>query len=215
MSSRAWIGAAVVGGGLLVWNSLSQRAMVSKVDGLVDRIALLEERSEAPISRRAGRAGAGNARGVLRGEGRRMRRQASRNEDTGSQDVAGAADLTEIPEALRDELVQIVEAEQENASENRREEWRARFEEGMRSSVEEFVEERGVSDEVASQMRTIFEEGMQEASRLHNEMKDEEISWYQFRKEMKANREAWEEDLESVMSDDDFQEILEVFPRRY
>ena len=68
---------------------------------------------------------------------------------------------------------------------------------------------------VAEQMRTIFEDGMEEMSRLYTDMRNEDISWYQFRKEMKANREAWEGDLEAILSEDDYQEILEVFPRRH
>ena len=145
-----------------------------------------------------------------------MRRNSTSQGDTGASgaEVSGA-ELTEIPDSLRDELVQIVEDEQEIASENRREEWRTRMRDGMRESVEEFVEDRGVSDGVAEQMRTIFEDGMDEASRLYGEMREEEISWYQFRKEMKSNREAWEGDLEAILSEDDFQEILEVFPRRF
>ena len=218
MASRIWMGVAGLGGVLLLWSTLSQRSMVAKLDGLTERVALLEERGEAVAARRAGRGEASSGRSVFRGKskGKRMRRQAAEQTDTGSPgSVAPPAELTEITDTLRDELVQIVEDEQEIASENRREEWRTRMREGMRESVEEFVEDRGISEEVSDQMRTIFEDGMEEASRLYGEMRNEDISWYQFRKEMKANREAWEGDLESILSDEDYQEILEVFPRRY
>ena len=218
MTSRVWIGAAVVGGALLVWSTVSQRSMVAKIDGLTERVALLEERGGKVAARRAGRGEASSGRSVFRGKskGRRMMRQAGEQGDSGSAgSAASPAELTEITDTLRDELVQIVEDEQEIASENRREEWRTRMREGMRESVEEFVEDRGISEDVAEQMRTIFEDGMEEASRLYGEMRNEDISWYQFRKEMKANREAWEGDLESILSDEDYQEILEVFPRRY
>ena len=201
-----------------MWSVVSQRSMVAKIDGLTDRIALLEERSGAVGIRRAGRVEGADSRAVFRGKskGRRVRPTAAASEDTGSAPpVAGSAELTEIPDSLRDELVQIVEDEQEIASENRREEWRTRMREGMRDSVEEFVDDRGISDDVAEQMRTIFEDGMEEMSRLYTDMRNEDISWYQFRKEMKANREAWEGDLEAILSEDDYQEILEVFPRRH
>lgn len=218
MASRVLMGSAALGGVLLVWSVVSQRSMVAKIDGLTDRIALLEERSGAVGIRRAGRVEDADSRAVFRGKskGRRVRRAAEASEDTGSAPpVAGSAELTEIPDSLRDELVQIVEDEQEIASENRREEWRTRMREGMRDSVEEFVDDRGISDDVAEQMRTIFEDGMEEMSRLYTDMRNEDISWYQFRKEMKANREAWEGDLEAILSEDDYQEILEVFPRRH
>lgn len=218
MASRVLMGSAALGGVLLVWSVVSQRSMVAKIDGLTDRIALLEERSGAVGIRRAGRVEGADSRAVFRGKskGRRVRPAAAASEDTGSAPpVAGSAELTEIPDSLRDELVQIVEDEQEIASENRREEWRTRMREGMRDSVEEFVDDRGISDDVAEQMRTIFEDGMEEMSRLYTDMRNEDISWYQFRKEMKANREAWEGDLEAILSEDDYQEILEVFPRRH
>lgn len=220
MTSRIWIGAAALGGVLLVWSTVSQRSMVAKLDELTERVALLEERGGAVAVRRAGRGEASSERAFFRGKskskGRRKMRQASEQVDSGSSgSAASPAELTEITDTLRDELVQIVEDEQEIASENRREEWRTRMREGMRESVEEFVEDRGISEDVAEQMRTIFEDGMEEASRLYGEMRNEDISWYQFRKEMKANREAWEGDLESILSDEDYQEILEVFPRRY
>ena len=218
MASRVLMGSAALGGVFLVWSVVSQRSMVAKIDGLTDRIALLEERSGAVGIRRAGRVDGADSRAVFRGKskGRRVRPAAAASEDTGSAPpVAGSAELTEIPDSLRDELVQIVEDEQEIASENRRVEWRTRMREGMRDSVEEFVDDRGISDDVAEQMRTIFEDGMEEMSRLYTDMRNEDISWYQFRKEMKANREAWEGDLEAILSEDDYQEILEVFPRRH
>lgn len=219
MSSRGWMVAAVLGGVLLIWNAVSQRAMLAKVDGISERVALLEERAGALAVRRSGRGEAVSDRARYRGKskGKRMRPQGEgRTGDTASEGpVASSAELTEIADSLRDELVQIVEDEQEIASENRREEWRTRMREGMRESVEEFVDDRGISDDVAEQMRTIFEDGMEESSRLYGEMRNEEISWYQFRKEMKANREAWEGDLGALLSDDDYQEILEVFPRRF
>ena len=158
MASRVLMGSAALGGVLLVWSVVSQRSMVAKIDGLTDRIALLEERSGAVGIRRAGRVDGADSRAVFRGKskGRRVRPAAAASEDTGSAPpVAGSAELTEIPDSLRDELVQIVEDEQEIASENRREEWRTRMREGMRDSVEEFVDDRGISDDVAEQMRRV------------------------------------------------------------
>ena len=202
---------------MLAWSVNSQRAVVSEVDELSERMVLLEERAKTS-GQRLGRSGKGSRiMQALRGKGlgRSDGAGSGSGSDTGSaSNAAGSAELTEIPEALRDELVELVEEEQDNASEDRKEEWRQRFVEGMRSSVEEFVEDRGISDNVADQMRTLFEDGMSERMRLWREMENEEISWYEMRKEMKANRDAWEDDLQGILSEDDFQELLEIFPRR-
>ena len=217
MTNRIQIGLLVGMALMLAWSVKSQRAVVSEVDELSERMVLLEERAKTS-GQRLGRSGKGSRiMQALRGKGlgRSDGAGSGSGSDTGSaSNAAGSAELTEIPEALRDELVELVEEEQDNASEDRKEEWRQRFVEGMRSSVEEFVEDRGISDNVADQMRTLFEDGMSERMRLWREMENEEISWYEMRKEMKANRDAWEDDLQGILSEDDFQELLEIFPRR-
>ncbi len=218
MANRIQLAVLVLLAGLLVWNISAQRAVVDEVEELSERMALLEERSQERAARRGmGRNGkAGRAMMRMRSKLEAARVGASEG-DTGAAGASGrgVAELTEIPESMRDELVEIVEAEGEEARQNRRQEWRERFQDGMRSSVDEFVEDRGISDDVAEQMHNIFDDGIKEGMRLYQEMENEEISWYQFRQEMRANREAWEQDLEAILSEEDYQEVLEVFPRRH
>jgi len=133
--------------------------------------------------------------------------------DTGSP-KAGPAELTEISEELRDEIAEMVASEQEGARKDRREEWRAKFVDGMRESVSEFVEDHELDEELGQQIQSIFDEGIKEGIELHKEMEAEEISWYEFRKEMKANREAFESDLSAILSEEDFEALMEVFPKR-
>ena len=203
---------------VMAWSMKAQRAVVSELDSLSERLVLLEKVSESPSRETSSTDRGSTILQALREQGRNA--NGSRGgggdnaSDTASASAANGAELTEISDAIRDELVEIVEEEQDNASENRKEEWRRRFAEGMRSSVEEFVEDRGISDNVAEQMRTLFEDGMAERMRLWQEMENEEITWYQMRKEMKANREAWEDDMQGLLSEDDFQELLEIFPKR-
>ena len=202
----------------LAWSMKTQRAVVSEIDTLSERLVLLEKVSESSMRQSSSTDRGSSILQALQSQGLNAngsKKRGGRNaSDTGSASAANGVELTEIPDAIRDELVEIVEEEQDNASEDRKEEWRRRFAEGMRSSVEEFVEDRGISDNVADQMRTLFEDGMSERMRLWQEMENEEISWYQMRKEMKSNREAWEDDMQGLLSEDDFQELLEIFPKR-
>lgn len=206
---------------LTVWSMNAQRTVVSDVSGLSERLSLLEERATTGFSVADGRARGGRA--MRDRSGRRMGAKAkahleaqadAESGDTGAK-AAPAAELTEIKDALRDELVGMVAEEQEVASEERRSERRARWIDGMRQSVEEFAIDRELDDDVAQQIQSIVDAGMEEGMKLHEEMKNEDISYYEFRKEMKANREVFESDLSGVVSGEDYDALMELFPGRH
>jgi hypothetical protein len=205
---------------LTVWSTNAQRGVVSDVSVLSERLSLLEGRASED-----GRTGRSESRGGhdRKGPGRRMGAKAkahleeqakASSEDTGTRKTP-AAELTEIKDALRDELVDMVAEEQEVASEERHKERRAKWMDGMRQSVEEFATDRELDEEVAQQIQSIVDAGMEEGMKLHEEMKNEDISYYEFRKEMKANREVFESDLSGVVSGEDYDALMELFPGRH
>jgi len=203
---------------VVAWSASSQRAVVTEVGAISERLSLLEERAEGVVQRHASRRSGkiGKGRRMQRGKSKLLspdREASAASADTGAP-KAGPAELTEISDELRDEIANLVADEQEGAHKNRRAEWRARFVDGMRESVSEFVEDHGIDEDLGQQIQTIFDEGIKEGIQLHKEMEAEEISWYEFRKEMKANREAFESDLSAILSEEDFEALMEVFPQR-
>jgi hypothetical protein len=204
---------------IVVWSANSQRAVVSEVSALSERINLMEERAGGMEGSRADRREGKAARQGKRKMGAKAKAHLARQAGGGSGDTgstqAGAAELTQIKEDLRDELVGMVAEEQEVASEERHERRRARFVDGMRESVAEFVEERSIEEAVALQIQGIVDAGIEEGMKLHQEMKNEDISYYEFRKEMKANREAFEADLSNVVEGEDYEALMELFPSRH
>jgi hypothetical protein len=209
---------------LTVWSTNAQRGVVSDVSVLSERLSLLEARAadgvgltKGPAGRREGREGHGKGLGRRMGAKAKAHLEAqaeAESGDTGTK-ATPAAELTEIKDALRDELVGMVAEEQEVASEERRNERRAKWIDGMRQSVEEFAADRELDEEVAQQIQSIVDAGMEEGMKLHEEMKNEDISYYEFRKEMKANREVFESDLSGVVSGEDYDELMELFPGRH
>jgi hypothetical protein len=218
MATRVQIAVLALIALLVAWSANSQRAVVSEVNTISERLSLLEERAEGLASRRAG------GRMGKSGPGRRMRRakaqavlngeEASNSADTGAP-RAGAAELTLIKEELRDEIAGMVADEQEEAHADRRAMWRSRMVDGLRESVADFVEDRGIDEAVGQQIQSMIDQGIKETMQLHDEMEADEISWYEFRKEMKANRESLEAELAGMVSDEDYDALMELFPRRH
>lgn len=204
---------------IVVWSANSQRAVVSEVSALSERLNLLEDRGAGMAERRSAKREGKASRHGKRKMGAKAKAHLAqqgggRTGDTGSTQ-ADPAELTQIKEDLRDELVGMVAEEQELANEERHEKRRARFVDGMRESVAEFVEDRGIEEAVALQIQGIVDAGIEEGIKLHEEMKNEDISYYEFRKEMKANREVFEADLAQVVDGEDYDALMELFPGRH
>ena len=127
---------------------------------------------------------------------------------------ADPAKLNQIKEELRDELVEIAADEQEAAQEDRKQQWRNRIEDGMKESIAEFVEDHQIDKATASQIQNLADERWKEGMKLWEELEKEEISWYQLQKERKANREAFEADVAELLTDEEFEAFMVIFPKR-
>lgn len=219
MAQRVQIAVLVLVALVVTWSANSQRAVVSEVGLLSERLTLLEERAEGVadrrINRREGKASRHGGRLMgAKAKAHLAKHGTEKAGDTGAS-KANPAELTQIKEDLRDELVGMVAEEQEIATEERHERRRARFVDGIRESISELVEDRDIEEATAQQIQTIVDAGIEEGMKLHEEMKNEDISYYEFRKEMKANRESFEADLANVVSGDDYDALMELFPSRH
>jgi len=220
LNTKVQIGALVLFFSAFAWGAVTQVRLSNDVGKLTDRIEEMEDQalmaSSARSAYRSGR-GPGKAMGP---RGKRKGKVSLAEGDLdglSAQSGSGDADpakLKQIKEELRDELVEIAADEQEAAQEDRKQEWRNRIEDGMRQSIAEFVDDHQIDKSTATQIQNLSDERWKEGMKLWEELEKEEISWYQLQKERKANREAFESDVADLLTDEEFEAFMVIFPKR-
>jgi len=220
LNTKVQIGALVFFFSTVAWGAVTQIRLSNEVGKLTDRIEQMEDQALMASSSRPAYNSARRGGGPMGPMGKRKGMKAA--VDGQEMDVSSASgslegdssSLTQLKEELRDELVEIAADEQEAAQEDRKQEWRNRIEDGMRQSIAEFVDEHQIDKSTAEQIQTLADDRWKDGMKLWEELEKEEISWYQLQKERKANREAFEADVAEMLTDEEFEAFMVIFPKR-
>jgi len=199
-----------------VWGFLAQRDAAEQLATLESQVASLRASlTEASASALADR--------VAELETARAVRSAEPPKAPSPRSKPGGADLTgstpqkiaELKDALRSEMATMVEAKSDQARVAKRDERRARWREGALHSVADFVNDRELDEETAEKVTAYMERSIGDGMAQWAKVEAQEMSFYEFRKEMKKARKAFEDEMASLLSDEDYTALIEAFPAKF
>ncbi|MBN2344453.1 MAG: hypothetical protein JXX29_09485 [Deltaproteobacteria bacterium] len=124
----------------------------------------------------------------------------------------GKPEVDTIKADLRQELAQMVEAEQSESREKHREERETRMANLMSLSIRDFAEDQGLNDDVADELEQLMEQSMTERRTLRDELESENISFYEYRQEQRKRQAAMDEKLSKLMNEKQREAFQDAFP---
>lgn len=113
---------------------------------------------------------------------------------------------------LREEMAQMVEAEQSAAMEKHRAERESRMMNIMSQSIQDFSEDNGLSVDVSDELTRLMDDAMTEWRALREELESENLSFYEYRQEQRKRRESLDDNLSKLLDEKQLDSFRDAFP---
>jgi len=208
--------------GVVVWGGFARQDAAEQLMALEAKVATLQkalaEHPSEGLSRRVAKLEAQEGRAPSGGDlARRAKTSRPMDGSAAAPEIARAVkqDLQELKAALRDEVATMVESETDQARAAKREEKRARWREGAMHSVADFISDRGLDEDVGEKVGGYMERAIGDGMAMWAKVEAQEMSFYEFRKEMRKSRKAFEEEMSALLSEEDYAALIEAFPAKF
>ena len=219
MSAKIQVIYVTLLGSAIVWGVLSHQDAARQLSALEEKVTSLQQTlAAAKNDALAARVAQLEAREKRRAQPAKPPRPAL-DATTGRTDKAvlpsDGKTLARLKAALREEVATMVEAESDEASAAKREARKSRWRDGVMHSLADFVSDRELDAETAEKVNAYMARSITEGMAKWAKVEAQEMSFYEFRKEMRTARKAFEEEMADLLSEDDYAALVEAFPAKF